>query len=60
MKVCEHETRKIFKIGDTLAITIPAKMREKYYNLEEGDEVNIGVFSSDKGFHYSFWKNKEE
>jgi len=59
MKVCETETRKVFKIGDTVAVSLPANMRDKYYKLEEGDEVEIGVFSSDKGMHYSFWKKGE-
>ena len=59
MKVCESETRKVFKIGDSLALTIPSKMLEKYHRLKEGDEVDIGVYSSDKGLHYSFWKKGE-
>lgn len=59
MRVCEPVKRKVFKIGNTLAVSIPDKMRNTYYEIKEEDEVWIGVFSSDKGFHFSFWKVNE-
>lgn len=55
MKICEPMNRKVFKIGDSKAISIPAIMEKKYYPVEVGDEIEIAVYSSDKGLRYSFW-----